>query len=97
MDKLDKLTPEQEVALIAHRAEWFGVATSTAPADRPRAEAAARELAELGGVHVQHIIWVDSPEGGDHCPNPWHEFSIEQGVPVCRCKARPECEGVRPR
>ena len=62
--KLEKLTPEQEVALSAHRAEWFAIATSTEPADRPRAEAAARELAELGGVHVQQVVWTNTPEEG---------------------------------
>ena len=31
--------------------------------------------------------------GHNRCSNPWHELSIEQGVPICRCKRRPECEG----
>ena len=34
--------------------------------------------------------------GHDRCKNPWHELVIEQGVPICRCKHRPECE-LRPK
>ena len=64
MSKLTSLTPGQEQSLRAHRDHWFAIATSTEPADRPRAEEAARELAALGGVTINRVIWVNSPEAG---------------------------------
>ena len=42
----------------------FGLATITEPADRPRAEAAARRMAEIGGVKVKRVVWVVSPDDG---------------------------------
>lgn len=30
--------------------------------------------------------------GHDRCKNPWHELVVDQGVPMCRCKRRPECD-----
>jgi hypothetical protein len=62
---LKKLTPEQEILFAKHRDEVFAKATSTAPADRPTAEAAARRLAELGGVKVQDVVWVLDPMQGN--------------------------------
>ena len=61
---IEKLTPEQEQRLQQHRDEWFRIATSTELADRRSAEVAARELAELGGVKVQRVVWVTTPEAG---------------------------------
>jgi len=61
---IEQLTPEQEQRLQQHRDEWFRLAASTEPAERPAAEAAARELAELGGVKVQRVVWVTTPEAG---------------------------------
>jgi len=61
---IDRLTDEQQVALVAYRDEVFGQATSTEAANRPRAEAAARRLAELMGVRVDRVRWVLSPADG---------------------------------
>ena len=30
--------------------------------------------------------------GNHRCRNPWHELVVEQGIPICRCKRRPECD-----
>jgi hypothetical protein len=54
-------TPEHWVRLEAFREEWFRVGTCTAPADRPRAEAAiVRMYAEVGAA-PPHFLWCDSP------------------------------------
>jgi hypothetical protein len=60
---IDKLTPEQELLLAKYREDVFTAATSTVT-DRPKAEAAACRLAELGGLKVQEVVWVLSPEQG---------------------------------
>jgi len=58
------LTPEQTAKIAEYRERYFAQATSTKPADRPRADAAARRLAEIGGVNVAHVVWVASPADG---------------------------------
>ena len=58
------LTPEQTAQIAEYRERYFAQATSTKPADRPRADAAARRLAEIGGVNVAHVVWVASPADG---------------------------------
>ena len=62
--KLYELTPEQQAKLIEFRAEVFAQATSTEPADRVRAEKAARRMAEIAGVTVNSVVWVDAPSAG---------------------------------
>ena len=62
--KLSELTQDQQQKLTEFRAEMFAQATSTAPADRPRAEAAARRMAEIAGVNIQNVVWVPTPEAG---------------------------------
>ena len=62
--KIEKLTQEQEAQIQLYRERYWQQATSTEPADRPRAEAAARRLAEIGGVDVKSVTWVLSPEQG---------------------------------
>jgi hypothetical protein len=62
--KLNELTQEQQAKLVEFRAEVFAQATSTEPADRARAEAAARRMAEIGGVAVNRVVWVSTPEQG---------------------------------
>jgi len=47
------------------RTAWLKQLFSTEPADRPRAEAAARSLyAELGLPAPLHVLWFDSPRDG---------------------------------
>jgi hypothetical protein len=58
------LTPEQEKQLRAARAAAFRHATATAPADRPRAVAAAQKLARLGGLTRLQVVWVSDPAAG---------------------------------
>jgi len=44
------------------RAEWLAQLHSTAPADRPRAEAGVRALyAAAGYPEARHLVWFDSP------------------------------------
>jgi hypothetical protein len=62
---IEKLTKEQEAKLVEYRQRYFNQATSTERADRERAEKAARRLAELGGVKINEVFWVDSPEEGE--------------------------------
>jgi hypothetical protein len=59
-----ELTPEEQTALEAFRADAFARATSTVT-DRPRAEAAICRLYELAGHQKPECIWVASPEAGD--------------------------------
>jgi hypothetical protein len=58
-----ELTPEEQTALEAFRADAFARATSTVT-DRPRAEAAICRLYELAGHQKPECIWVASPEAG---------------------------------
>ena len=58
------LTDRQQAQIAEYRDRYFARATSTEPSDRPRAEAAARRLAEIGGVTPQAVTWVSSPDGG---------------------------------
>jgi hypothetical protein len=62
--KITELTDEQKVALVAHRKRYFDLATTTEPADRPKAEAAVRALAEIAGVKVNRVVWVSNPHDG---------------------------------
>jgi hypothetical protein len=55
-------TPEQQRA--AHFEAAFQLATATAPADRPRAERAAKALAQRAGVKVHCTQWVADPTAG---------------------------------
>jgi len=61
---IDELNNEQETKLAAERKRYFDFATSTKPADRPRAESALHALVEIGGVRIDRIVWVASPEVG---------------------------------
>jgi hypothetical protein len=62
--KIETLTAEQQAKVQEYRDRYFALATNTDPADRPRAEAAARRVAEIGGVKVKVVVWVLSPEEG---------------------------------
>lgn len=60
-----KLTPEQESRIEEYHRRYFSQATSCEPADRERAEAAARRMAEIAGVHVcGGVHWVNTPMDG---------------------------------
>ncbi len=62
---LEQLTEEQEARLSAIRDRWIAVGLSTAPADRPRAEAAARLAYRRAGLSdAVRIIWAGSPMAG---------------------------------
>jgi len=63
--RLDHLTPEQEALLPAIRDEWVAHGLSTAPADRPAAETAARLAYEKAGLPVpRFVVWLRSPLEG---------------------------------
>jgi hypothetical protein len=62
--KIEKLTPEQEAQIAVYRDRYFALATSTERADRPRAEAAARAMAEIAGVKVNSVVWAATPQDG---------------------------------
>lgn len=60
-DKIEKLTPEQEEELVKWRAKWLAVGTCTDPADRPRAEAAIKEMYTLIEEEPPEFRWIDGP------------------------------------
>ena len=61
MARIESLTPEQAARVPVFRAEYLAAGLNTAPADRPRAEAAfARAYRRIGRKPVP-VIWVDSP------------------------------------
>jgi hypothetical protein len=62
--KIENLTASQEAKVLAYRQRYFAQATSMVRADRPKAEAAARRMAEIGGVKVERVVWANSPEEG---------------------------------
>ena len=69
------LTEEQQKRITDERKRYFDLATYTDPADRPKAEMAVRELAEIAGVKINHVVWVNSPEEGQRrCEEAWSEF-----------------------
>ena len=61
MGKIEKLTKEQELALVAYHAECMAIGTSTAPADRPKAEAAISKMYQFIGKPQPTFVWCDSP------------------------------------
>jgi hypothetical protein len=60
--KIERLTKEQKSKISKYREKYFGQAVSTEPADRPRAEAAARKMAEIAGIKISCVEWVYSPK-----------------------------------
>jgi len=62
---ITQLTDRQREQVAEYQSRYWRQATSTEPADRERAEKAARRLAEIGRVSGE-IAWVDSPEEGQH-------------------------------
>lgn len=79
MPKINKLTPEQELRLPAFRADYLAHGLNTAPADRPRAEAAfARAYAVIGKTPVP-VLWVDSPITASMALSVLKHFAADQG------------------
>lgn len=58
MTRLETLTPDQWAEVRRMRADWLGDGMSTAPADRPRAEAAITEMYRLIGKPPPQFVWV---------------------------------------
>jgi len=61
---ITQLTPDQESKITEYRDHYFAQATSTEPADRPRAEQAAIRMAEIAGVKINEVIWCKNPDDG---------------------------------
>jgi hypothetical protein len=62
MSKIESLTPEQEARMADYAARWTDIALCTDLADRPRAEAAIREMYRLGSLKPpRKIVWCGSP------------------------------------
>lgn len=59
--KITALTAEQESRLVEFRAEYLAHGINTAPADRPRAEAAFARAYQTIGKEPVPVLWVDSP------------------------------------
>ena len=58
-----RLTRRREEQARHVRDEWLRHALSTAPADRPAAEQAARRLYQTDGRPAPAFVWADSPLG----------------------------------
>jgi len=58
---ISRLTDETQLKIEEYRDLYFRQATCTDPADRSRAESAARRIAEISGVKISNIQWIDSP------------------------------------
>lgn len=69
MYKTVKLTKKQEKQIAKYREKYWRQAISTKPADRIRAEKAAKEFAEIGNVKIDKVVWVMSPEAGKEVYN----------------------------
>jgi hypothetical protein len=62
MPRIESLTPEQEARMAEYAARGTEVACCTDPADRPRAEAAIRDMYLQGGLKPPgKIVWCGSP------------------------------------
>ena len=62
MDKIEKLTPEQERKLVEIRSEWFHWGTCTYRADRAKAETAILAMRKEIGIDRRPIVfWGRSP------------------------------------
>jgi hypothetical protein len=62
MSLIETLTPEQIARFAEFRDRWIEIGLCTEPADRPRAEAAIREMYRQGGLEPpKKIVWCGSP------------------------------------
>ncbi len=65
MNRIERLTPEQEAILPKVRDEWLRIGLSTERADRPAAEAGVAQAYRAAGLEPPRtIIWLDSPYQG---------------------------------
>jgi hypothetical protein len=55
------LSAEQKAKIPAWFEKWFQVSICTEPADRPRAEAAIKEIYAMRNLGVPEILWAASP------------------------------------
>ena len=58
---ITSLTKEQEARFAEFVKRWTDIGLSTAPANRPAAEAAVRLAYETAGLPAPKIVWCDSP------------------------------------
>ena len=61
MKKIEKLTAAQIATFPRYVAEWTGYGLCTAPADRPRAEAAIEAIYRTAGMAAPKVVWCGSP------------------------------------
>ena len=61
MKKIEKLTAAQTAKMADYAKLWTEIGLSTAPADRPRAEAAIVEMYRVAGLQAPKIVWCGSP------------------------------------
>jgi hypothetical protein len=59
--KITTLTEAQAARVVTWRAEWLAHGCNTAPADRPRAQAAITAMYEVIGEKPPVFLWFDSP------------------------------------
>ena len=61
MARIEKLTPAQSAREAEFAERWTKIGLETAPADRPRAEAAIVEMYRIAGLSAPKIVWCGSP------------------------------------
>ena len=62
MSPIERLTDAQKARAAEFRDRWMQIGLCTDPADRPRAEAAIRQIYRLGGLEPPaRIVWCGSP------------------------------------
>ncbi|MGE3267134.1 MAG: DUF6745 domain-containing protein [Chloroflexota bacterium] len=65
MRRIERLTAEQERYLPEFREQWLRRGLATGACDRPKAEAAIRQLYRVGGrAEPEIILWLGSPWAG---------------------------------
>ena len=84
------LTPALEERLERSCEEWLQVGTRTAPADRPRAEAAIAQLYEAIGEVPPRFLWCDSPLAARLAMCPLGQFTRACG-PSCVPRSSMRC------
>ncbi|MFA1547929.1 pentapeptide repeat-containing protein [Actinomadura chokoriensis] len=83
-----RLAADEEIMRLAARLpDWAG-RQSTAPADRPVAEAAIRGLYELAGAPQPRLVWIDSPRADSDWN--WSEFGTPRPTAIAAAHGVPE-------
>lgn len=71
--KTKKLTRKQKAKIREYKDKYFKQATTTKPANRVKAEKAARKLVKIGGIKIQIVEWVmSSTEGKTAYEKSWN-------------------------